>query len=108
MIFLLITFHFFLQEDQTDSSSCDSDRSENCYSRTKPELSERYQVTDLHQILGSDDQHRQHLGQPGHQGGQHAVPVYWSASQLLSKLDQKQGRSSDYEDQNKYGFSNSR
>ena len=40
-------------------------------------------VTGLHQLLSA--------GQPDHDElGARVVPVYWSASQLLSKLDQKQ------------------
>ena len=79
-------FIFLFQEDHTDSSSCDSDRTEHCYSRHVSSSSHvsGKQVTDLHQILSPDDP-----ADEGHHS-QRIVPVYWSASQLLSKLDQRQ------------------
>ena len=53
--------------DHTDSSSCHSDR------QGSHNLDEKdCQVTDLHQIIGEQSR---------------ITPVYWSASQLLSKLD---------------------
>jgi hypothetical protein len=59
--------------DQTDSSSCHSDRQ--CGSaQLDVKGTDRHQVTDLHQILGGEQ-------------GSRITPVYWSASQLLSKLD---------------------
>ena len=83
------------QEDQTDSSSCESDRTENCFrdegsvtrvmSRDRDRVMSRdrdKQVTELHQILGQEDRGM--------------VPVYWSASQLLSKLDHRQPIRSEY------------
>ena len=78
------------QEDQTDSSSCDSDRTENCFSDqghvTRVMSRDRdKQVTDLHQILGHEDHQARGI-----------VPVYWSASQLLSKLDHRQPIRSEY------------
>ena len=78
--------------DQTDSSSCDSDRN-SCSQVDRKDL-DRHQVTELHQILA--DQHR-------------IVPVYWSASQLLSKLEQqKQSTSSESIDTRSYSrYSNS-
>jgi hypothetical protein len=60
--------------DQTDSSSCHSERQ--CSSaQLDVRGPDQHQVTDLHQILGTDQQ------------GNRVTPVYWSASQLLSKLD---------------------
>ena len=43
-----------------------------------------HEVTDLHQILGHEAEARG------------IVPVYWSASQLLSKLDHRQPIRSEY------------
>ena len=93
-----------LQDDQTDSSSCDSDRTDNCYTRHSAYHSIDKQVTDLHQILAQGDHHDSHHRH--HQDDAGNVPVYWSASQLLSKLDQrKQGKQ---EDTNQYGFTDNR
>merc|ERR1712223_2119768 len=61
------------REDQTDSSSCDSSGRGGSHTREERKELEQ-QVTELHQIMA--DQHR-------------IVPVYWSASQLLSKLEQQ-------------------
>ena len=106
------------QEDQTDSSSCDSDRTENCFSdrghvtrvmsRDRDVMSrdrdimsrdrdKKHEVTDLHQILGHEAEARG------------IVPVYWSASQLLSKLDHRQPIRSEYRMTNErpeYGATN--
>ena len=60
--------------DQTDSSSCHSDR-QGSSAHLDVKGQDRHQVTDLHQILGQE------------QGSSRITPVYWSASQLLSKLD---------------------
>jgi len=76
--------------DQTDSSSCDSDRN-SCSQVDRKDL--EHQVTELHQILA--DQHR-------------IVPVYWSASQLLSKLEQQKHYSNESIDNRSYSrYSNS-
>jgi len=77
--------------DQTDSSSCDSDRN-SCSQVDRKDL--EHQVTELHQILA--DQHQ-------------IVPVYWSASQLLAKLEhQKQYNSSGEMENTAYSrYSNS-
>ena len=56
------------QEDQTDSSSCESERSESC---DRPVSARHKELTDIGQILNTE----------------RMVPVYWSASQLLSKLE---------------------
>ena len=44
-----------------------------------------HEVTDLHQILGHEAAEARGI-----------VPVYWSASQLLSKLDHRQPIRSEY------------
>ena len=44
-----------------------------------------HEVTDLHQILGHEAAEARGI-----------VPVYWSASQLLSKLDHRQPLRSEY------------
>ena len=82
------------QDDQTDSSSCDSDRTENCYNPVSvSRVHGKGGVTGLEQVLAGGQQYN------SDQVGQHTtsddlspriVPVYWSASQLLSKLDNKQ------------------
>ena len=51
------------QEDETDSSSCQSERSDT--------VTRHKELTDIGQILHTE----------------RVVPVYWSASQLLSKLE---------------------
>ena len=67
--FVLLLLSNPAQEDQTDSSSRESERSQSC------ERSSRHkELTDIGQILNNEG----------------IVPVYWSASQLLSKLDTRQ------------------
>ena len=62
--------------DHTDSSSCHSDRQGSSNNLDVKDLD--CQVTDLHQIIGEQNR---------------ITPVYWSASQLLSKLDTSPERS---------------
>ena len=60
-----------------------------------------HEVTDLHQILGHEAAEARGI-----------VPVYWSASQLLSKLDHRQPIRSEYgmtnERPGEYGVTNER
>lgn len=73
--------------DHTDSSSCHSDRQESTQLDVKDLES---QVTDLHQIIGEQSR---------------ITPVYWSASQLLSKLESpdRNPRKESFQNQS-YGY----